>query len=158
MKKQQNAEHEGAQKLRNHVIRIKVLAKPEQKGSWKTMQLKDGRSITVPANSKYKNFHKAIQRTIAKLGVAPCKPIESAVLLNLRFFIRRRKTVKREYPTTAPDIDKFCRTVLDALTGIIYKDDAQVVSLDATKEYAPNGLEGVEITVIEQSNKQKELF
>ncbi len=34
-----------------------------------------------------------------------------------------------------PDVDKLCRAVLDALTGILYHDDAQVVSLSATKRY-----------------------
>jgi Holliday junction resolvase RusA-like endonuclease len=34
-----------------------------------------------------------------------------------------------------PDIDKICRSVLDSLTGIIYADDSQVVSLVATKAY-----------------------
>ena len=34
-----------------------------------------------------------------------------------------------------PDIDKLCRAVLDSLTGIIYADDSQVVSLVATKAY-----------------------
>ena len=34
-----------------------------------------------------------------------------------------------------PDIDKLCRAVLDALTGILYHDDAQVVSLSASKRY-----------------------
>ena len=34
-----------------------------------------------------------------------------------------------------PDVDKLCRAVLDALSGILYHDDAQVVSLSATKRY-----------------------
>lgn len=34
-----------------------------------------------------------------------------------------------------PDVDKLCRAVLDALTGILYHDDAQVVSLSASKRY-----------------------
>jgi Holliday junction resolvase RusA-like endonuclease len=33
------------------------------------------------------------------------------------------------------DIDKLCRAVLDGLTGVIYADDSQVVSLVATKSY-----------------------
>ena len=37
---------------------------------------------------------------------------------------------------TAPDLDKLIRAVLDALTGIIYRDDSQVVDLSAAKRYA----------------------
>ena len=32
-----------------------------------------------------------------------------------------------------PDIDKLCRAVLDALTGVMYADDRQVVALSARK-------------------------
>ena len=35
-----------------------------------------------------------------------------------------------------PDIDKLARSVLDALTGILWRDDSQVVSLTVTKQYA----------------------
>ena len=49
--------------------------------------------------------------------------------------ILKPKTVKRIYPFVRPDLDKLCRAVLDALTGIAYKDDQQVVSLFATKSY-----------------------
>lgn len=34
-----------------------------------------------------------------------------------------------------PDLDKLCRALLDALTGVLYVDDAQVVQLAAVKRY-----------------------
>jgi Holliday junction resolvase RusA-like endonuclease len=34
-----------------------------------------------------------------------------------------------------PDIDKLSRSVLDAITGGIVKDDSQVIILNARKEY-----------------------
>lgn len=41
--------------------------------------------------------------------------------------------------TTMPDIDKLVRAVLDALTGIVWRDDAQVVVLDIRKAYQRDG-------------------
>lgn len=38
-------------------------------------------------------------------------------------------------PTTTPDVDKLARAVLDALTGVLYRDDSQVVELHASKSY-----------------------
>lgn len=35
----------------------------------------------------------------------------------------------------AGDVDKFARAIMDALTGIVYEDDGQVVLLTTTKEY-----------------------
>lgn len=43
-----------------------------------------------------------------------------------------------ERPAKQPDIDKLVRAVLDALTGVCYDDDAQVVMLLATKQYDIN--------------------
>ena len=40
-----------------------------------------------------------------------------------------------ERPTKKPDADNICKAVCDALNGIVYKDDAQVVSLHFTKRY-----------------------
>lgn len=55
-------------------------------------------------------------------------------------------------PTVIPDLDKMARGTLDALTGIVWRDDQQVIHLDLDKRYAvPRGAndsgEGVHIIV-----------
>lgn len=52
-----------------------------------------------------------------------------------------------KYPIVRPDIDKLTRAILDALTGIVYKDDSQVVELDVKKRYGYP--EGVKIKIHE---------
>lgn len=47
-----------------------------------------------------------------------------------------------EYPTTRPDQTKLLRAVEDALTGIIWLDDSQIVIQVARKTWADNGQEG----------------
>jgi Holliday junction resolvase RusA-like endonuclease len=47
-------------------------------------------------------------------------------------------------PATRPDIDKLLRAVLDALTGLVFVDDGQVVTVNMAKEYA--NVTGVELT------------
>lgn len=37
------------------------------------------------------------------------------------------------YDAKRPDIDNLCKFVLDALTGVVYSDDAQIVKLTTTK-------------------------
>jgi Holliday junction resolvase RusA-like endonuclease len=39
------------------------------------------------------------------------------------------------YHTVKPDVDKLVRGCLDALTGVIWRDDSQVAGVDAFKEY-----------------------
>lgn len=47
-----------------------------------------------------------------------------------------------------PDIDKIERSVLDGLTGVLFKDDSQVCCLYALKVYCKEGeLEGCEVIV-----------
>ncbi len=38
-------------------------------------------------------------------------------------------------PTTAPDLDKLCRSIGDALAGICYLNDSQIVDLHVSKFY-----------------------
>lgn len=56
-----------------------------------------------------------------------------------------RAVARDEQPVTAPDLDKLIRAILDSLSGIIYHDDAQVVSIAATKVYAQEP--GVDIVI-----------
>lgn len=58
-----------------------------------------------------------------------------AVEVSLVFTLPKPKTVKRLLPSVKPDVDKLARAVLDALTGVAYKDDAQVTDLIVRKRY-----------------------
>ena len=51
-------------------------------------------------------------------------------------------------PEVRPDIDNIVKIVMDALNGVAYKDDSQVVDISARKVYGL-GYEGVHITVEE---------
>ena len=77
-------------------------------------------------------------------------PTREAVAVDLRFGLPRPKShfgtgrnagrlkpSAPAYPGTKPDVDKLSRAVLDALTGVLWADDSQVVILSAVKVYAP---------------------
>lgn len=64
---------------------------------------------------------------------------EKPVSVTLEFILYRPKaTPKSKDPpaTKAPDLDKLCRAILDALTHVVYRDDAQVTRLVALKRVA----------------------
>ncbi|MGH8982546.1 MAG: RusA family crossover junction endodeoxyribonuclease [Acidimicrobiia bacterium] len=52
-----------------------------------------------------------------------------------------------DFPTVKPDTTKLLRAVEDALTGIVYRDDAQIVRQHVTKDYAGGGPVRVEIRI-----------
>jgi len=62
-------------------------------------------------------------------------PEPGAVRLDLLFVMPKPKTVKRDFPTVAPDLDKLIRAALDAMTAVAYIDDGQVTDISATKVY-----------------------
>lgn len=74
-----------------------------------------------------------------------------AVSVACHFYFARPKSAKRSvtHKTTRPDLDKLIRSVGDALKGIVYEDDAQVVSLSLLKDFAPRP--HAEIFVVELS-------
>jgi Holliday junction resolvase RusA-like endonuclease len=53
------------------------------------------------------------------------------------FSVRRRSLALqgRILPTGRPDVDNVAKLVLDALNGVFWRDDAQIVDLAATKVY-----------------------
>lgn len=63
---------------------------------------------------------------------------DEAIELSIDFdFLKpASKSKKVTQMTTRPDLDKLVRAVGDALTGILYEDDSQVVLVRARKQYA----------------------
>ena len=105
-----------------------------------------------------------IVRQAAIEAMAGRPPIEGPVYLVQVFALPRPKShygtgrnsgrVKRGAPSrppVRPDLDKLARAVGDALTGVCYHDDAQIVNLRAAKYYVtPSGrlsVPGVEIRI-----------
>lgn len=63
-----------------------------------------------------------------------------AVRATAVFYLARPKSLRKKtnvHHTKKPDLDKLTRTVNDALTGIVWNDDAQIVDLQVRKRYAP---------------------
>lgn len=50
-----------------------------------------------------------------------------------------------EYVSRAPDLDKLARAILDALTGIVFRDDAQVAHLNVWKRYGSSAQARVQV-------------
>lgn len=62
---------------------------------------------------------------------------QGPVSIGVVFYLPRPKSLPKrvEYPTKKPDCDKLVRGILDALTGILWRDDSQVVEMAARKLY-----------------------
>lgn len=132
---------------------------PVGKGSLRAFTRKGGGVGVEEGNAdKVRPWMSAITLAARDAGLVAVK---DAIVLELAFYMPRPKghyfTGKRagivrpdapSVPTGKPDIDKLERAVLDALTGVAYVDDSQVVEIRrATKRYARAEGPGIRIGV-----------
>ena len=112
-----------------------------------TINSHTGRAVYVPDHRKELRLWRRSVALVA--GQQRVMPLEGPVGVSLDFKLIRGKTVKRTYPTVKPDLDKLERAVLDALTGIAWLDDAQVVEVRKRKFYADGDGAGLIISIWE---------
>ena len=114
-----------------------VKGDPIPKGSFKAFKAKHSNMIVVKnASAKTKGWQKTIGLA-ATLAMQGEPPSPGPIAINMHFAMAGppKSAKHRRWPTVRPDLDKLCRTVLDALTGIVFVDDAQVIRLLASERY-----------------------
>ena len=124
------------------MIKFSVEGTPIQQGSMKFIRP----GVMIHTRAAELAVWRADIAAAAKL--AGCQPITTPIEITMNFRIRKPKSVKRDYPTVAPDLDKYIRAVNDGLTGTAFVDDSQIIKITATKFYAENP--GVDIEVSEE--------
>lgn len=105
-----------------------------------------GRARIAPDNPEQRNWQRLVTEcAVEAWGDRPV--ILGPVCLEATFWFPRPKSHYRtsgflkpahyagEFCLTKPDLDKLLRAVGDALSGIVWRDDSQVVQVRATKCY-----------------------
>ncbi len=125
---------------------IWVPGNPKTKGSWVPMTTSSGIKFR-PAGKGASKWFKDAARAIGEQW--DHGKLEGPVKVRFLFLLPRKKTVKRKLPISKydGDVDKLVRAIFDAMTGIVYGDDSQVVDVAASKRYADNSAPGVWIYV-----------
>lgn len=62
------------------------------------------------------------------------KPTDNKLWVYVGVYPTKPKTSKLQYPR--PDIDNYLKSILDLCNGVVWKDDAQIVFIEATKAWA----------------------
>jgi Holliday junction resolvase RusA-like endonuclease len=104
----------------------------------KTGFVKNGRVVMIESSTKVKPWRAAVAEQCARyMSGETLNPMDTPVEIALVFYLPKPKTVKREWPSVKPDLDKLIRSTFDGLTtGGLYTDDALVIAVSASKEYA----------------------
>ena len=121
-----------------------VLGKPAPQGSKRHV----GKGVMVESSKRCKPWRQDVRHTA--MDLLPdgwYAKMEDAMLLSVVFVFARPKNHFRtngELKPSAPkhctgrigDVSKLIRAVEDAMTGIVYNDDAQIISLIAHRRFA----------------------
>lgn len=133
------------------MIEIISHCRPEPQGSGRAMLIGGkARFIATSSNKQGKRMrnyrqtvHAAACRRLELMNrAAPAFAKHVPVTLEIAFFFERPKSAPRirQNPVVKPDIDKLLRATLDALTGVLFHDDAQVVEVITRKLYGSEGV------------------
>ena len=121
-----------------------VLGKPAPQGSKRHV----GRGVMVESSKRCKPWRQDVRHTALDLRPDDWYAnMDAAIALSVVFVFARPKSHFRANgqlkPSAPPhctgrigDVSKLVRAVEDAMTGIIYNDDAQIISLIAHRRFA----------------------
>ena len=105
--------------------------------------------LIVESSPKLPAWRKAVSDAVKQAMIASGDDSKfvGAVKVEAVFYLTRKRTVTRLYPTVPPDVDKLTRSLLDSIGfGGVWGDDSQVVRLEVSKKYA-TGESGVAVTI-----------
>lgn len=115
--------------------------------AWERVARSKGGHAYVPP--KTREFKKTVG-LICRLKRLPL--FQGPLILTARFIVQAPKSVKRERPWVRPDLDNYMKSLKDALNGVAWVDDAQVVEygVGTGKYYARDGsLPRIEVSIQE---------
>lgn len=73
------------------------------------------------------------KRRMQQLGLVP---LDCALDVTFIFALAKPKSATRDLPTVTPDVLKLARSTEDALTGIVWTDDARITDEHLRKRYS----------------------
>jgi Holliday junction resolvase RusA-like endonuclease len=102
-----------------------------------------GRAVVIEqGGQRHKDWRADVKAAAAEaMELSQGQPFElltGPVGVSICFTVPKPKSApktRRTWPDKRPDLDKLVRTILDAITGEVIADDAQVVQLLASKVY-----------------------
>lgn len=124
------------------MIEFTVPGAAAPQGSKRAVRLRNGRTVLLESSKRLKPWRAVVALAASEAWHKP--PHDGVVALELTFrFTRPKSHLKADGTLRAgaplipprPDLDKLVRGACDGMTGIIYRDDAQVGCLWACKEY-----------------------
>jgi len=87
---------------------------------------------------------------------APAQPMRGPLVADLEFCYQRPIKPKNSYPKSAGDVDNLAKFFLDAMNGVFYVDDSQIVELRCRKVYGQQSV--VRISLRPQNGSEQRTY
>jgi crossover junction endodeoxyribonuclease RusA len=138
-----------SQQKKKSSVYLTVPGRPAPQGS-KSAFIVNGRVNLVEQSKRLPAYRKAIAAECVKQSFNWIRYDHAPIAVSINFAFKPPKR-HGEYPVSPPDLDKLCRSVLDGITqsGVIWRDDSQVVVLKATKTYSEQERTEIEVKLWE---------
>lgn len=117
------------------------------KGSARAFTAASGKAHVAPASSKEKGWRAGVANA-AVAAMAGRAPLDGPLTIDVVFYMPRPRSHYRTgknfdqlretapvAPTSSPDASKLLRSIEDAMNGIVFTDDARLVTLLVSKRY-----------------------
>jgi crossover junction endodeoxyribonuclease RusA len=134
-------------------ITFHVLGTPMQKGSIVRMPSGGYLPAGTTASRKAMNQWVSDVRYAASEAMGERQPVRTCIRFMCEFQLPYPQSSIRKYQLgwyphiKKPDVDKLLRSMLDALTGVVWADDSQVAYAIINKVYAWNDRPGAHVVV-----------
>lgn len=124
-------------------IELQVYGIPKAQMRHRTVNTPKFKGTYDPSKDTKENFLLTVQHN------APKEPLTGPIGLTVIFYMPRPKGHYRtgknsamlrddapEFFTSRPDVDNFCKHLMDSLNGVFWKDDSQICRLFSEKLYS----------------------
>ena len=138
------------------LVAFTVLGEPAPQGS----KVRNRYGGIREANPRTRPWRQAVAAE-AEYAMGGRPPVNSAVSVEVRYVFPRPlghfgsgrnadllRPSAPEHKTTAPDTEKLNRAAFDAMSGIVYRDDAQIVHSEAWKLYGSPARAEIEVRLL----------
>ena len=127
---------------------FQVIGKPKGKARPRF----DGRHKRIFTPSSTADYERLVRQAYISSGgylLSETEPIKILIIAQFKKAVSSKKTA----PTMKPDNDNIEKAVCDALNGIAYRDDSQIVHSEVRKVWARDGVPKI-IVKIEVADEQ----
>ena len=130
------------------IIQLTVPGQPmgKQRARTRTVNTKAGKSFVMSYTPKKTLNYETYIKELFIIKYPRFKPLEGALSVDLKAYLdipksksKKQKELMRQHkimPTTRPDVDNIFKVFLDAMQGVCFKNDSQVVAARLAKFYS----------------------